>query len=258
MNPARVPSRVLGTTRVGAYAALTLEVPSDFPPSAPGHFVMLGLPGRHDPLLPRPFSLYGRVDDRLEVLVAEVGKGSRLLARLLPGDPVDVLGPLGTAFPAPDERPVLLLGGGVGVAPLRYYLQAWPDVRATSLLVFGGRGRAHVFAPPEAPARTVLTTDDGSAGLRGTVLCGLGQALEGDDPARYLALACGPDAMLRAVVRGWGARFGDLWASLEAHMACGMGACLGCVVPDGRGGYLRLCQEGPVLGREALLGRYRD
>lgn len=257
MTPVRVRGKVVSTRREAAYAWVTLEVGPDFPPSEPGHFVMLGLPGRHDPLLPRPFSLYGRDGDRVEVLVAEVGKGSRLLARLLPGDPVDVLGPLGTAFPAPDGRPAVLVGGGVGIAPLRYQLQVFPELRATSTLVFGGRTGSHVFAPPEAPGHLVLSTDDGSLGLRGTALDAVREVL-GADPASFTVLACGPDAMLRALVRTWGRQVGDLWASLEAHMACGMGACLGCVVPDGKGGYLRLCQEGPVLGRAALLGRYSD
>ena len=257
-TPCRVRARVVGTRREAAYACVTLDVGPSFPESRPGHFVMLGLPGRHDPLLPRPYSLYGRDGDRVEVLVAEVGKGSRLLARLLPGDPVDVLGPLGTAFPAPDGRPALLVAGGVGIAPLRYLLQAWPPLRGTSTLVFGGRTAGFVYAPPEAPARVLLTTDDGSTGLRGTALDGVREALRGDDPASWTMLACGPDPMLRALVHAWGPRVGGLWASLEAHMACGMGACLGCVVPDGRGGYLRVCQEGPVFGREALMGRYRD
>jgi dihydroorotate dehydrogenase electron transfer subunit len=256
--PARVRATVTATRREARYTVLTLDAGAGWPRSEPGQFVMIGQPGRLDPLLPRPFSIYGRDGDRIEILVAEVGKGSRLVARLLPGDPLDVLGPLGTAFPPPDGGPVLLVGGGVGIAPLRCWLQAWPAARAGSVIVFGGRDAASVYAPPDPPRRVLLTTDDGSTGLAGTALDGVADVLRGDDPSRWTVLACGPDAMLRALARAWGGRVAGIWASIEAHMACGMGACLGCVVPDGRGGYLRLCQEGPVIGGDTLLSRYRD
>jgi len=252
----RLDARVVARGREAGYTLLTIDVGPDFPPTIPGHFVMLRVPGRLDPLLPRPFSVYGRQGDRLDVLILKAGRGSRLLASLEPGDALDVIGPLGTTFPAPDDHPWLLVAGGVGVAPLRYALQAWPEVRPHAALVFGGRSREAVFLPPEAPARVQLTTDDGSAGLQGTVLAGVDAVLGADDPARWRVLTCGPDPMVRALVTTWGRRVASIHGSLEAHMACGMGACLGCVVPDGRGGYLRLCKEGPVLGTNQLLGMY--
>jgi dihydroorotate dehydrogenase electron transfer subunit len=253
----RVAARVVENRPVATFRALSLEVGPDFPISRPGQFVMLRRPGLLDPLLARPFSIYGRSGTRLQVLIKVAGRGTRAMALLEPGDTLDVLGPLGNWFPEPgaDAR-LLLVGGGVGLAPLRYCLQEWPGARGRATLVFGARTADHLFGLPEPPADTVACTDDGSAGVHGSVLDGLAAVLGRAPRERWVVMMCGPEAMVRAVVARHGAAIPDLHASLEAHMACGMGACLGCVVADGEGGYLRLCKEGPVVSGPRLRRMY--
>lgn len=254
MVPVRVKAVVIKTRKEAIYTVLTLK--ASLPQSQPGQFVMVSIPGVHDPLLPRPYSIYGRSGDNIELLVAEVGKGSRMLARMRPDDELDMLGPIGTSFPLWTDGPVLLVAGGVGIAPLRYWLQANPQAKPHSVLVFGGKTASVLFEPPDNAHRAIFTTDDGSYGTAGTVFSGIALLARESALDKWMVLACGPDAMLAQLVREWGGRVRGIWASLEARMACGVGACLGCVIPDGRGGYFRLCQDGPVIGQERLLARY--
>lgn len=255
-------AHVAGKSRAAGYHILSLDLGVDPWEAIPGQFVMLRLPDRLDPLLARPYSVYGLQGRHMEVLVAAVGKGTRLLAGLPVGGAVDVLGPLGTKFPVAEEvkgADVILVGGGVGIAPLRYWLQAHPEARGQATLIHGARSGAELYELPEAPAEVLHTTDDGSQGRQGTVLWGieeLSQRWGAERFARATLLTCGPEVMMAAVVRETRGRVAQAYASLEAHMACGMGACLGCVVPDGRGGYLRVCNEGPVVSAERLERMY--
>jgi dihydroorotate dehydrogenase electron transfer subunit len=212
------PRRVVGAERVGPYRLLRVDQgPLDA--GIPGQFFMLEAPGR---LLPRPMSLCVAPPGELGFLFEPIGPGTNALAKLGPGDRIRVLGPLGNGFRLDVRRP-LLVGGGIGIAPLPYLSAALGAPPA----VLGFRSPEHAEAASLLPRAEVVVEPT----LVTDVLP------EGRD-----ILACGPEPMLEAL-RALAPAAQLAW---EAPMACGYGACYGCAVEIG-GRYKRLCVEGPVL-----------
>jgi NAD(P)H-flavin reductase len=199
------------------------------------------------PFLPRAFSvLRARDDAMLDFLIEDVGPGTNRLCELTAGDTLHLLGPLGRGFTRPrDGRRPILVGGGVGIAPLAI----WGDaLGAGALTLLGFRDAAHAEGEALIPGARIAT-DDGSRGHHGLVTDLLSAEL-GCDP-RAEVYACGPPPMLEAV-RALCADAGvPAQLALESGMACGFGACFGCVVPTRRG-YVRLCVDGPVLDAAEL------
>ena len=214
----RVQRRVVASEPVGAYRLLRVDR-GGLDPGVPGQFFMLEAPGR---ILPRPMSLCLAPSGELGFLFEPVGPGTRCLAALAPGDELAILGPLGRGFRLDVERP-LLVGGGIGIAPLPY-LSAALGAPPT---VVGFRSSLHAEAASLLPHAEVVVDPT----LVTDVL-----------PVGYDVLACGPEPMLKAV----GAIAPGTQLAWEAPMACGYGACYGCAV-EIDGCYKRLCVEGPVL-----------
>jgi dihydroorotate dehydrogenase electron transfer subunit len=184
----------------------------------------------------------------LEFVLERVGPGTRRLAELDAGDGLALLGPLGIGFrPRSDGRRTLLVGGGIGVAPL-VALADELDPAATSVLL-GFRSGAHAAAAGLFDAVAELATDDGSVGRRTLVTELLRERLDADPDATVRA--CGPPPMLEAVRALCAERRVEAQLALETGMACGFGACFGCAVPT-RDGLVRLCLDGPVLDAERL------
>lgn len=224
------------------------------PLPAAGQFYMLSATERwgggedERPFLPRAFSVLrarrrrdGEPGVQLQFMLEDVGPGTHRLAQLTAGDALALVGPLGQGFVAPREgrRPVLV-GGGVGIAPLAIWRDALaPDT--TTLLGF--RDAAHARGAALIPGSAVAT-DDGSRGHAGLVTDLLEDELDRDDHAEVYA--CGPPAMLEAVRALCARREIPAQLALESGMACGFGACFGCAVAT-REGLIRLCVEGPVL-----------
>ncbi len=232
----------------GEYYRLRLRPAEPFS-AVPGQFAMVRVGDGLEPLLRRPFSLH-RVDrsGEFELMFRVVGGGTRRLARARVGDRLDVLAPLGRGFDLADERPVLV-GGGVGVAPLLFLAEALLDRGLRPTLLLGGRTDRDLLCHDDFRCLAVpyrLATEDGSLGEAGRVTRLLQPELTrgGEAPAVY---ACGPAPMLAAVAALCRGRAARCQVSLEASMACGIGACLGCVAPRPGGGYLRVCKEGPVF-----------
>jgi NAD(P)H-flavin reductase len=214
----RRKQRVAGSERLGPYTLLRLER-GELEPGVPGQFFMLEAPGR---LLPRPFSLCLAPPGELAFLVDPVGPGTEALCALRAGDEIGVLGPLGHGYRLDVARP-LLVGGGIGIAPLPWLSETLGSPPA----VIGFRSEHHAEAAALLPGAEVvidpvLVTD----------------AL----PEGHDVLACGPEPMLRAVAD----LFPTAQLAWEAPMACGYGACYGCVV-EIDGVLERLCLAGPVL-----------
>lgn len=237
-------------TAGAGYAFVVLDDPAA-PPARPGQFVMVHGPWGEAPLLPRPMSLRS-AGPRPELLVKVVGEGTRRLCAASPGDPIDVLGPLGTAFEDPPAgAQVVLVGGGVGVAPLWFWAEEWAKrggPRPTFL--YGGRGAQDLPGSEQiaALADLVVTTEDGSRGRAGRVTVALAEHL-GPGAVVY---TCGPSPMMAAVARLAAQAGAACVASLEAPMACGFGVCLGCAVRRAGGGYLYCCVQGPVVDARTI------
>jgi len=211
--------RVVGSESVGPYTLLRLDR-NALDPGVPGQFFMLEAPGR---VLPRPMSLCQAPPGELAFLVDPVGPGTRALCALAPGEAIHVLGPLGNGFDLSVERP-LVVAGGIGIAPMPYLA----DVLQGAPAILGFRTEHQAEAARLLPGAEVVVEP------------ALVTELLPHEPVDVLA--CGPEPMLEAVrARSPGAQLA--W---EAPMACGYGACFGCVVERG-GRYARLCVDGPVL-----------
>jgi dihydroorotate dehydrogenase electron transfer subunit len=209
---------VVGAERVGPYTLLRVDR-GGLDAGIPGQFFMLEAPGR---LLPRPMSLCLAPRGELAFLVDPIGPGTRSLCALEPGDNLAILGPLGNGFRLDVERP-LLVGGGIGIAPLPYLSEALRDPPA----VLGFRSDWHAEA---------------AALLPDAEICVEPRLVTELIPPGHDVLACGPEPMLEAVRR----LAPSAQLAWEAPMACGYGACYGCAV-EVDGVLKRLCVEGPIL-----------
>ena len=214
---------VAGSEPVGPYTLLRVRR-GGLDPGAPGQFFMLEAPGR---VLPRPMSLCLAPPGELGFLIDPIGPGTRALCALAAGDEIAVLGPLGRGFDLAVERP-LLVGGGIGIAPLPYLA----GVLGRPPAVVGFRTAAHAEAAALLPGAEVVLEP--------------AYVTDALPDEAVDVLACGPEPMLEAIRRL------DRGAQLawEAPMACGYGACYGCVVRVD-GADRRLCVDGPVLARAA-------
>ena len=238
---------VVGRETYGPYVVIEVNDPEG-PTPAPGQFYMLAAVERwgggegERPFLPRAFSVLRARDGRLSFLFDDVGPGTHRLMELDREDELWITGPLGEGWRATDRRPILI-GGGVGIAPLA----ALADTLDAPEVLLGFRDAHHAQAARlfHATQGTVPTvaSDDGSAGHHGLVT----DLLPGDLGGVEL-FACGPPAMLEAIrVLGVPAQL-----ALESGMACGFGACFGCVTPLADGGYARVCVDGPVFAAAEL------
>jgi NAD(P)H-flavin reductase len=259
----------------GGYRVVSV-VDREGPEPQPGQFYMLAAAagwGARDgrAFLPRAISVAdtrpaagGGV--RLEFLLDDVGPGTEALCALGEREEVWVTGPLGNSFAAPrevsaDAAGAVLVGGGVGVAPLALLRKRFTERGVPHRVLLGFRDRAHtggldLFCGSSGALcpEVRLATEDGHAGLQGRVTDLLLPVLAGDDAASGVVYSCGPPAMLDAV-RALCAEHGvAVELALESPMACGFGACFGCAVPKPGGGYLRLCVDGPVLRGEEVEG----
>jgi NAD(P)H-flavin reductase len=247
---------VTGRRALGSYFVLSCR-DEDGPRPRAGQFYMVAAAERwgggedERPFLPRAFSVArAHADGTLDFMLEDVGPGTRRLAELRPGDGLWLLGPLGRPFaPARDGRRAVLAGGGVGTAPLVILRDELGD-GATALLGF--RDGEHAEGAALLPGARVAT-DDGSVGHQGLVTDLLAADLGAEPHAEVYA--CGPPPMLEAV-RALCERLGvPAQLAMESGMACGYGACFGCVVPT-KSGYLRLCVDGPVVDASELEAVY--
>lgn len=240
--------------RVG-YALLKLTQGRPLPSMLPGQFAELKVEGSETTFLRRPISINYVDEEKNEVwfLIHEVGDGTRKLGAMAPGDTLSVVMPLGNGFtmPASPDEKVLLVGGGVGTAPLLYMGKKMADMGCRPSFLLGGRSagdlmQLDMFAEL---GDVYLTTEDGSAGERGFVTQ---HSLWGEGQRFDRIATCGPKPMMVAVARCAQERGIDCEASLENMMACGLGACL-CCVENTVEGNLCVCKEGPVFNTKKLL-----
>ena len=235
------------------YFRITFQWPVTLPLPQPGCFLTVSAGSGFDPALRRPFA-FSDVDPArgtAAFIFQRRGRGTAWLAERRPGDSLDVLGPLGAGFRAPPSgaRPVLV-AGGIGLGPMLFLARQLHQTAAAGrnevpILVLGYRSASQ--APSvDLPPGSVICTDDGMRGFHGSAVAYLDQLADALPPYYY---ACGPVAMMAAIDRLAPARAGqaDLQAATEQWMACGVGACQGCVIPFKDGGFKRCCADGPVF-----------
>ena len=241
-----------------AYWHCLLKAPGIAKTAQPGQFINIKVCDGLDPLLRRPLSIHRVNGSTIEVLYEVVGKGTAILSQRKPGEILDIIGPLGNGFSYQTEKKrrlnAILVGGGMGVAPLFFLAQQLKANRP--LVLIGARTKELISCEKEFKSlgcRVFLATDNGSAGFKGKVTDLLKNVLlKAPDAKLTVIYACGPQPMLKAIssfikVRGLSAQL-----SLEEHMSCGIGACLGCVVKT-RSGFKRVCKEGPVFNAQDLV-----
>ncbi|MBI5695833.1 MAG: dihydroorotate dehydrogenase electron transfer subunit [Nitrospirae bacterium] len=234
----------------------------------PGTFYMLKVASGTDPLLRRPISLHRVVsDDVVRFLYKSVGRGTNILGRLVPGDSLDIIGPLGNGFKVGKSvRLAMLVAGGIGVAPLlglaEHIMKTRKDVTVVAFI--GGRSEEDLLAIQEfreLGVRMYLCTEDGSLARCGIVTDTIEEYIKRYAPSGtkgWEMFSCGPKGMLRGVDAIASMHKIKHHASLEANMACGVGACMGCVVSilDRKTGvpvYKKVCDDGPVFDAEDVV-----
>jgi len=239
-----------------SFYRLTLSAPRIAAAAQPGQFVMAACGPSLDPLLRRPFSIHRCIGpDRIQLLFRVVGRGTGLLAATRPGQPLSLIGPLGRGFRTTPAGPVGLVGGGIGIAPLLFLADrlavACPDSQPCTVLLGSRTGEelrqlATEFGHLGCQVETA--TDDGSLGYHGLVT----DLLASHRAHLQRVYACGPHPMMATVAGLCRTARIPCEVSLEAHMACGLGACLGCTVHGADNRYKHVCSHGPVFAAEEV------
>lgn len=230
------------------FAAQENSIPS------PGQFFMLR--AKHSQvLLARPISVFNAIPDtrmgyiKVEFLILKKGQGTSELCALRKGDFLELLGPCGNVFPSPDKNEkVCIAGGGIGIAPVAGFAKNLPPKSYDFYASFksGSYGIENV-----SPENLVVTTDDGSCGIRGMISAALtAQVLK--EKKYSVVYACGPEPMLRYIQKICAEAGTKCFLSLESKMACGMGACLGCTIKT-KSGLKRCCKDGPVFEASEII-----
>lgn len=206
----------------------------------PGQFFMLRADSfRDNPILARPFGVCEQLEDRLVFLVQVVGKGTRLIADLKAGAGVSILGPLGNGFVKTNDKKIAIVAGGIGIAPLLELAKSL-DIKAD---FYAGFADEPYFIDEFKPyVGKIITSSEKKEGKF---------ILDKLNPDDYdLIYACGPNPMLKALCEK--NNKAKIQVSMEAHMGCGIGACLGCTVEDKNGDFIRVCKDGPVFDAERI------
>jgi dihydroorotate dehydrogenase electron transfer subunit len=226
--------------------------------SQPGQFVNIRLTDTPEPLLRRPFSIHQVNGSKIEILYEVVGKGTELLSQKKQGEYLDIIGPLGNGFSLDEQT--LLVAGGMGVAPLIFLAEKLakiqnPKSKIQNIVLIGARTKKQILCEKEFKKLSCdvkISTDDGSQGYKGKVTDLLKKILSTLNPQPSTICACGPQPMLKEVANISKKYNISAQVSLEEHMVCGIGACLGCVV-NTREGYKRVCKEGPVFNADEII-----
>jgi dihydroorotate dehydrogenase electron transfer subunit len=222
----------------------------------------------YDPLLKRAFSLFRKTEDGLQIFYRVIGRGTALLGNTKEGECIDVLGPLGKPYPTVSTRSLpVVLAGGIGIASVYPLVEA---LRGRADVFFGARSKDELFFLSELQKMSgelFISTDDGSYGEKGTVVDLFKKAFS-RNPADKKLFACGPRPMLKEIALYAVEKKIDAYVSLEEHMACGVGACLGCAVKvrgkmktgskkgekkDSEVLFNKVCTDGPVFNVKEIV-----
>lgn len=234
---------------------MEFKAPSISNTAMPGQFIHVRCSEGYRPLLRRPFSIMGVQGEDVKIIYKVVGKGTQLLSGLEQGDMLDVLGPLGESFSLPqDGKKVIVVGGGVGVAPLSFLIDFMVEKKVNVLdniiLILGVKNSQELILQEKFSNRELidlhLVTEDGSKGEKGTAIDKFKTICPNSSNNKTVVYGGGPKPMLKELSHICNAN--DIYGEIayENVMACGVGACLGCVVKT-NSGLKRVCRDGPVF-----------
>ena len=234
----------------------TLHAPAISKVAHPGQFVMLLVDDSLDPLLRRPFSIHqASSDGNIQILFKVIGHGTRRLAETLVGDAIDLLGPLGRGFDFDHTDKFCLIGGGIGIAPLYFLAKRLlqtgnPPENGTVFLGSQTKDELRFLADEffDLGYTVKAATDDGSFGHHGFVTDLIDPILSKVERV----YTCGPFPMMRIAAMKTKTVGVHCQVSMETHMACGLGACLGCTLAGADGNYIHVCKQGPVFSADEV------
>ncbi|BDQ36738.1 dihydroorotate dehydrogenase [Pseudodesulfovibrio nedwellii] len=231
----------------GEFFELKLEYP-DWDGWKPGQFVMIRpVDWELDLLWGRPFSICSADGESVTLFIQNVGRGTSRIAQLQPGDMVAMWGPLGNSFAMEPETPTLLLAGGIGIAPFRGYVESHPHPENLQLFL------AHRMPLECYPFETLSDKVEGQCIIEekpedlDAIINTMKGLIQEYAEKGGLILSCGPTPFMKTVQRFANEFDARAQVSLENRMACGVGACLGCVTKDGEGHHVQVCTKGPVF-----------
>ena len=257
MKTAQIKAKIIFHQKLsGDYWYLEFQASEIAKRAEPGQFVNIRVSDGLVPLLRRPISIHGVKAQKVKVVYEVIGKGTQILSTRKPGEFLDIIGPLGNGFSyrhliKPKAGKYVLIAGGLGVAPLVFLAEKLK--LSKPLVLIGARTKKDILCAQEFKAlgcELKLATLDGSIGLKGKITDLFKIILGQIQPAQVFS--CGPQAMLKVVSEIVKEKKIKAQLSLEEHMACGIGACLGCVVAT-KAGYKTVCQDGPVFLSEELI-----
>lgn len=235
------------------YYLMMLEAPYIAASAKAGNFVMVAVARGFEPLLKRPFGILDAKEKHIRLYYEIIGKGTELMGALKPGEELNVVGPLGNAFPELENKNILIVGGGRGIAPLYYAMGNYTAKNKVSL-IYGAKSAGDMNLLDEIQALDLknlfLYTDDGSKGKKGFVTTDIDDIIR--DQNIDITISCGPDAMFESLYHTIGKGNTENYVSLEAMMGCGFGICYSCAVKAADGNYKKVCSDGPVFKMEAI------
>jgi len=261
MLPLQTKAKIIANKKIKErYWHLELESTLLARSAEPGQFINIKVSAGLEPLLRRPISIHKTSGKKVKLFYEALGVGTQVLSSRQPGELLDIIGPLGNGFKyrhlvkatgTSGKHQSIIIAGGMGVAPLVFLAEKIRPKKP--LVLIGAKTKQCVLCADDFRAlgcKVSIATDDGSQGFKGTVADLLKNVLGQQDSAELFS--CGPHRMLKAVAEIAREKQIPLQCSLEEHMSCGFGACLGCVVAT-KSGYQRVCQEGPVFPAEELI-----
>ncbi len=241
----------------GEYRILRLSAPIVGPLVKPGQFLELQVPRLGERILRRPFSIYKAGGEGVSILYKAVGRGTEAMRHLKEGDEVNIIGPLGNGYPEADsEKQPVLVAGGYGNAAL--YILA-EQLQTKGIAFFGGRTAEDILLVKEFEKLgwdVRPTTDDGSLGTQGLVTAAFDPWMAEQKPDSFEVFVCGPNPMLKAMGDRAIENNFTAWLSLDKNMACGVGACLTCVIKrktENGWEWARCCKDGPIFESREIL-----
>ena len=273
-----IRAKILSNKKISyAYYKMVLDAPYIARIAKPGQFVQIKCSDYSEPLLRRPFSIH-RANGNIEILYETVGRGTEILSNKKEGDKIDILGPLGNGFILPQttsddrrksraksrgeqratkaEPRAIIIAGGVGVAPLVCLAEELAKKHIKTIVLIGAKTKGLILCEKDfkkAAHEVYVSTDDGTYGSQGFVSKLFHKILKTTE-SRFetVVYVCGPQGMLRCIAEICQERNFECQVSLEEKMACGVGACLGCVIKTKTGNKLA-CKDGPVFDSSELL-----